>query len=341
MEQICNGLFAVEHCPGERQPADLLTKALSAARIDALLSWWGVGRHVQQPRVAYAIPHVSSRAVIALICCLLMVSARAAEDSPRDQGVQVDWDTVSVLVVLLAILGALCTWELIRWGVVVFINEYTPGADSRRLKRLRKLQAATTRAIERELTRLQRQEEDEAMAQPMSQQSADPPMRSQKPDVQCDHHAATTSCSSGRGGQNDTLRLRSRGVQRTPSPRAQPSTAMFSPSQCSPPIRSDDDTEDKERVVYDVCYLLQADNLTEALRTEGLPVSGLKEDKTRRISTRLCSLMTEKSGPAVKQLKYVLWLWRVKSMSGRHALRYHEINDRGRVSSLISQWKER
>ena len=95
MEQISNGLFTVEHCPGERQPADLLTKALSAARIDALLSWWGIGRHPQQPRVAQAIPHVSSRVVIALICCLLMVSARAAEDSPRDQGVQVDWDTLT------------------------------------------------------------------------------------------------------------------------------------------------------------------------------------------------------------------------------------------------------
>ena len=340
MEQICNGLFTVEHCPGERQPADLLTKALSAARIDALLTWWGVGRYVQRPRVAQAIPHVSSRAVIALICCILMVSARAAEDSPRDQGVQVDWDTVSVLVVLLAILGTLCIWELIRWGVIVFVNEYTPGASSRRLRRLRKLQTATTRAIEQELTRLQRQEEDEAMTPP-GRQDPGPSARSQTPDVPRDRRIMASSSSSGREGDNDTLRLRSRGVQRTPSPRAQPSTMMYSPSRSSPPIRSDDDTEDKERVVYDVCYLLQADFLTEALRTEGLPVSGLKEDKTRRISTRLSSLMTERSGPTVKQLKYVLWLWRVKKMSGRHSLRYHEINDRGRVSSLIAQWKER
>ena len=273
-----------------------------------------------------------------------MVSARAAEDSPRDQGVQVGWDTVSILVVLLAILGALCIWELIRRGFIIFINEYTPGADSRRLKRLRKLQTATTKAIERELTRLQRQQEDDGMAQPTmprsspSQQSAST-MRTETSETQ--NGLQASSSSSRREGPDETLRLRSRGVQRTPSPRARPSANILSPTHCSPPLRSDEEADDNERVVHDVCYLLQADILTEALRTEGLPVSGLKEDKTRRISARLCSLMITRSGPTVRQLKYVLWLWRVKSMSGRHALRYHEINDRGRVSSLIAQWKER
>ena len=74
---------------------------------------------------------------------------------------------------------------------------------------------------------------------------------------------------------------------------------------------------------------------------EGLPTSGWKEDLARTLSSRLSSLMSSTHGPTVKQLKYVLRLWRVKDMHGRHAVRYYEINDRSRVFALINQWKSR
>ena len=96
-------------------------------------------------------------------------------------------------------------------------------------------------------------------------------------------------------------------------------------------------------MVYDVCFLMTCDHLKDGLRMEGLPTSGLKEDLARRLTSRLSSLMSSTHGPTVKQLKYVLWLWRVKDMHGRHArsARYYEINDRSRVFALINQWKSR
>ena len=92
-EQINNELFKAEHCPGVVQPPDLLTKALSAARMDSLLRLWGVTEEKPGAPLASSVPRVSSRALVALICCLMMISVRAAEEGsgrPRGSGMQVD-----------------------------------------------------------------------------------------------------------------------------------------------------------------------------------------------------------------------------------------------------------
>ena len=53
------------------------------------------------------------------------------------------------------VLGVLMIWEGVRWLLIEVINEWTPGSQQRKLRRLRRLQQATTEAIERELERLQ------------------------------------------------------------------------------------------------------------------------------------------------------------------------------------------
>ncbi|CAE7302454.1 unnamed protein product, partial [Symbiodinium microadriaticum] len=60
-----------------------------------------------------------------------------------------------VMMLMLMILGGLMLWEALRWVLIEAYNEWTPGASERKLRRLRKLQAATTSAIEREIERLQ------------------------------------------------------------------------------------------------------------------------------------------------------------------------------------------
>ena len=161
-EQLSHGIFfEAVHCPGERQPADLLTKALSAGRMDALLQRWGIGEKVRGQVHAVSTTRVSSRMLVALVCCLLMVSAQATEDQAstvRRSGVQLDWDMVGIMMILFMVLGALMIWEAIRWFVLDVASEWVPGASKRKLRRLRKLQVATSEAIERELQRLQLEE---------------------------------------------------------------------------------------------------------------------------------------------------------------------------------------
>ena len=157
-EQISHGLMTARHCPGEVQPADLLTKALSYARMTSLLSLWGIGGDERGPAPAVAAANVTSRMTVALVCCLLMVSVQASEEasSPtsRGSGIQVDNDLVGMMMLLLMGLGALLVWEVLKWLGSEIYHEYTPGASKRRLKKLRKLQAATTEAIEKELERI-------------------------------------------------------------------------------------------------------------------------------------------------------------------------------------------
>ena len=95
------------------------------------------------------------------------------------------------------------------------------------------------------------------------------------------------------------------------------------------------------RVSIDTCGLMTSEHLREGLRTEGLMTSGLKEDLTRRLRSRLADVMKLPSGPTIRQLKYILWLYRARDLSYKHALRYCEIVDRGRVSSLIHMLKDR
>eukprot|EP00439_Symbiodinium_sp_Y106_P029222 s9476_g3.t1 len=214
-EQISYGLVRARHCPGEFQPADMLTKALSYARMTSLLALWGVRGGDPEPPPAVAIVQGKSRMMVALVCCLLILSVQASGETsanPGGAGVQVDRDLVGTFMLGLMLLGGLLLWEGVKWMGDMLYHEYIPGASKRKLKKLRKIQRATTEAIERELERL-------------------------------------------RG--------------------------------------------------------------------------------------RLAELVLADQGPTVRQLRFVLWLWREKDMSGRHILRYYEVCDRTRISALISQWNSR
>eukprot|EP00439_Symbiodinium_sp_Y106_P005509 s2740_g1.t1 len=193
----------------------MLTKALSYARMTSLLALWGVRGGDPDPPPAVAIVQGKSRMMVALVCCLLILSVQASGEtsaSPGGAGVQVDRDLVGTFMLGLMLLGGLLLWEGVKWMGDMLYHEYIPGASKRKLRKLRKIQRATTEAIERELERL-------------------------------------------RG--------------------------------------------------------------------------------------RLAELVLADQGPTARQLRFVLWLWREKDMSGRHMLRYHEVCDRTRISALISQWNSR
>ena len=97
----------------------------------------------------------------------------------------------------------------------------------------------------------------------------------------------------------------------------------------------DETQEERERVAFDTLQLMFSEDLRTGLRLEGLPVSGLKEDLARRLSVPLVA-----SDVTNKQLRYVLFLWRSKSLSGRCKLRWEDLNTKQRVSRWIATWKD-
>ena len=339
-EQMSHGIFEAVHCPGERQPADLLTKALSAGRMDALLQWWNIGERHRKQGPMVSTSKVSSRLLVALVCCLLMISAQATDDQAsavRRSGVQLDWDLVGIMMILLMILGALMIWEAVRWFVLDVASQWVPGASQRKLRRLRKLQVATAEAIERELRRLQ-PNEDESSVQRSTSTSSSMTLEDRSKRV-----AQSATVIEARRSMTqedmDGYARRERQRVRTPSPRRQSAIPSTSPGSMS--SNDPEDYSEVKRVAQDLCMIMTCEGLKEGLRTEGLLVSGLKNDQAARLGNRLAELSLLPTGPTAKQMKYVLWLWRSKDLSGRYTVRYCELNDRRRISALIHAWKSR
>ena len=337
-EQVADGYFEISHCPGEVQPADLLTKPLSSARMDHLLQLWGVRTHPHQVS-SMTTSRTSARMLVALICCLLMVSVRAAEQDPPEvpnRALQLDYDSVGILMILLMVLGALMIWEGIRWLLIELATTWTPGASARKLRRLQKIQQATTEAIEREMQRLQVvPERTRSTTRAVTSRTSSTPLVQQGEGEERSRSSQASSSTARQRMQeedDDAFRRREERRLRTPSPTRAPLTPMSSPTV--PETR-----DDVCRVAHDLCYLMTVESLKEALRTEGLQVSGVKDAQAWRLAYRLTELSTQGIGPTVKQMKYVLWLYRTKDMKGRHILRYCEVNDKTRISALIHQWQ--
>ena len=251
-------------------------------------------------------------------------------------------------MVLLMTLGALLLWETLKWVVVEAYHEWTPGASSRKIRRLRRIQEATSAAIEKELQRLQ--QEAESLGTQTTSISREMPQRTQRSSMT----SSSTSSrerrepveQSPRADPADSSTSRAStytlGDQRhrSPSPARRPSVPLSSPGASS----SRDVIEipgEALRVCVDTCALMTCEHLREGLRTEGLMTSGVKEDLTRRLGARLSEVTKLPTGPTMKQLKYVLWLYRVRDLSHKHMLHYCEIVDRCRISALIDALKNR
>ena len=112
-EQLDAETFSIQHCAGKFQRADLLTKPLAAQRIGDLLSLWGVVEDVSLPTVAPSSSRIAARALLALVCCLLVTGVKAEQVSGGG-ALSVDWDMLGWLLVLL-IAGVVAVWEALKW----------------------------------------------------------------------------------------------------------------------------------------------------------------------------------------------------------------------------------
>ncbi|CAE7227836.1 GIP [Symbiodinium sp. CCMP2456] len=95
------------------------------------------------------------------------------------------------------------------------------------------------------------------------------------------------------------------------------------------------ETCDASSVAKDTLQLMTCEDLKSALRMEGMPVSGVKSDLADRLMSRLAGCNVTN-----KQLRYVLYLWRVKSLNYKCKLRWEDINSKYRISAWIAAWKD-
>eukprot|EP00439_Symbiodinium_sp_Y106_P043939 s6959_g5.t1 len=123
-------------------------------------------------------------------------------------------------------------------------------------------------------------------------------------------------------------------VPRTPSP----TPVRFEET----PLGSTSDQE-RMRVIHDMLDLMTVERLREALRYLGMPVSGIKQDLIQRLSPQLGHVEpgVGSDQPTVRQMKFVLYLWRKKDLQGRVMLTWADIATRRDISAWISRYKER
>ena len=93
-------------------------------------------------------------------------------------------------------------------------------------------------------------------------------------------------------------------------------------------------------MVKDVLKLLTCEELRAALRGQGFVTSGLKEDLIERLSVVFSPSYERADLPTLRQLKYVLWLWREKNLRHRCLLRWTDIFTKTSLSQRLFKWKD-
>ncbi|CAE7756656.1 RE1 [Symbiodinium sp. CCMP2456] len=151
VKQLIQAGWAVKHCPGEWQKADLLTKVLPSSRMRFLCDLLHLGNGRQQPEEEEILPNVravapSSSACLTGLLTMLQtcISAGASLDEESvDQGVAIEWPWELAALTLLVVLSTLFVWE-------------ASGAPcSRRSREVPKIRAVTTQKHERKSKKLQ------------------------------------------------------------------------------------------------------------------------------------------------------------------------------------------
>ena len=173
-EQYESGEIIPVYCPGAEQAADLLTKALAAARITELAAIWGlldhslVARHAgamanAQPYSAGAGALVQQDLRLSTLAVLLAFTqfvgtASQGDEELEDISIPVSLNTDLMLAVAIVCIGIcfIAVWEFLKWCFETACSRRLSGwglssVSSRRARKLQRLRDQTAQAIEAEL----------------------------------------------------------------------------------------------------------------------------------------------------------------------------------------------
>ena len=174
-EQYESGEIMPVYCPGAEQAADLLTKALAAARITELAAIWGLLDHSLVVRHAGAVaddePHSAGTGALAqrdlqlstlavLLAFFQVVGAASqATDDEEDLSLPVSLDADLMLAVSIICIGIcfIAVWEFFKWCLqgVISRREAGTGVSSlspRKARKLQRLRDQTAQAILAEIS---------------------------------------------------------------------------------------------------------------------------------------------------------------------------------------------
>ena len=166
-ELVARDVVAFNHCSGDVQPADMLTKPLSSGRLRSLSELIGLSDkdsaslHGESSRVSSSSSSTNTLSPIPKVLIALLVLAQAAvgERVHEDQtvvvygsGMSVDYGMLTWMLLWTAVLLGLLGWEALKWAAWKIYDRATPGASARRLRRLQRLRDATADAIRKEVS---------------------------------------------------------------------------------------------------------------------------------------------------------------------------------------------
>ena len=313
-EAVSTGQLIVRHTPGEEQLADLATKLVTKERLWRLLELWGfVGGKIAK---AINALKVKMMAFVVMLVSMIKPAEGRGVDNPDKEAIQVSgWDELVVVGVLIC-LAAIACWELLKHVVKMAWRQYKSAKREAKLQHVKRVAAEAARKEIEEARKKNEEEGRELFA-------------------------------SSRTRSTSMMRRRSVNfnpeVEPTAEPQPSPARSLASPCQ-SPGIPSEDEIflpQERERVLRDTLSLMTIEALKEALRCVGQPVSGLKSDLITRLLPVL-GVMEPRAGsvqPSTRQYKYILWLWRSKSLAGRVVLSWHDVATRSQVSQWIQRYK--
>ena len=334
-ESVSNGWLRVRHTPGELQLADLATKLQPKLRLWKLLTLWGfVGERLTEMLNAFKAKLLS---VIVVLSSLLVPVTGSSTGAKKEPLATTGWEELAFLMVLscVAVIGV---WEA---GKAIYRTSRQWLKGSERAKKLKKVSALAADAARREVSSqagmslVSRQSSDlrfpsSAVSSRWSEASEEPQLRRR--------HARVTEPSPRSVSQHQATTTASvTPPRRRSSPEEEP---LPSPGAQSSVSQGLEDPQERSRVVSDVLKLLTCDELRAALRSQGLLSSGLKEDLISRLAVVFSPMSERADLPTVRQLKFILWLWREKSLRQKCLLRWTDIFTKTSISQWLHRWKD-
>ena len=173
-EQYESGQIIPVYCPGVEQAADLLTKALAAARISELAAIWGLLERSAArlakaealcddcPAAARAVAQQDFQlSMFAVVLALLQVAGARGqyEDEFEDPSLPVSLDADLMLAVSIICIGicSITLWELCKWCLgAIYPHRFPPiggpHVSSRKARKLQRLRDQTAQTIQAELS---------------------------------------------------------------------------------------------------------------------------------------------------------------------------------------------
>ena len=333
LDKVKSGQILVEHIAGEDQPADLPTKMHSKARLLHLLGVWGmIGLEGLSCQRALEGLKLGCLLLVMVAIQSLAAAAESLEDAPvkLKEPLPVTGTSELLLLVAMTCIAAVAVWELTKWTYATVVPMIFGTKKSRRLKKLRELAKAAAEAeVERWIDEdIQQQSENiiGSVRRTLRATSSDPGPAATPEQV-----------------PEEPLEVDRTPIRRGRSPEASRASTFGGTRPPTPPIPTspDEGLLERGRVVHDVLMLMTTQHLREALVQEGLPVTGLKEDLINRLSPRLGTAdRFPATVPTTRQLRYLLYIWRHRALSGRTQIRWATVSSRTTISAWIATWKE-